>query len=80
MKLFEVKAGARVRIRGKSVRYLVQKDLAINVADSVEYEGIVTEYYVELGGHNRRLIINLNIDFWRGLGVWQRDCDCEVIE
>jgi len=79
MRLFEVKAGLRVRIRSRHVRYLVRKGVSVDIAHSATFEGTVTNEFVELDGANRRLLIDLSIDFWKGFGVWQSDCECEVV-
>ena len=80
MNLFEVTAGTRVRIVARAVRYLVQRDLTIDVARDVTFTGLATDQYMELNGENRRLVVDLDVDFWRGFGVWQCDCECEVVE
>lgn len=80
MKLFEVQAGTRVRLSSRRVRLKVTDEIDVVVSNDATFEATVTDSYLEWEDCQRRLLVDLSVNFWRGYGIWQRDCECEIIK
>jgi hypothetical protein len=78
-KLFEVPSGTRVRMTSKLIRWREQ-GADLKVGEGVTWEGTTTGCYEEFQGERRRLVIAHTIPLWRGTGIWQTDCECEVVD
>lgn len=78
MQLFKVPPGQRVRVTSKLIRW-VEHQTEQRLAENVTWEGTVTDKRHYYKGAMRVLLINHTID-WPEFGVWQRDCECEIIE
>lgn len=79
MLLFDVPTGKRVRIASKRVVWVertVHKDVALDVT----WEGVTTDAFITFKGVRRRLIIDHNIQHWLSEGLWQSNCECEIME
>jgi len=77
MRLFDVAADKRVRITSKLIRWRECGE-DMKVGENVTWEGTTTDYYEVFRGERRRLITDHTIALWRGTGIFQTDCECEV--
>lgn len=78
MRLFAVPPGARVRITSRLVRW-VEGSAEIDIAQDITWEGTTTDRYYYYKGARRRLIVKHTMMNWPELGIWQRDCECEIV-
>lgn len=82
MTLFQVTAGATVRVHSNAISYKMTNDLGVEVARDITWTGIVTEQYFYFpDGAKRRLVVNCDapLPALRNRGIWLRDVSCEVI-
>lgn len=77
MRLFLVPPGKRVRLTSKLIRW-VEHQTEKTVEDDITWEGTVTDRYFYYKGAQRRLLVRHTIN-WPEYGIWQKDCECEVI-
>ena len=77
-RLFDVPDDTRVQITSKYVRWREHGE-DMKVGENVTWEGLTTRYYDEFRGERRRLIICHTIPMWSGTGIFQTDCECEII-
>jgi hypothetical protein len=78
MRLFKAPDKTRVRITSRLIRW-VEHGAERPIAEEVTWEGTVTDRYYYYKGARRRLVVNHTVEFWDEYGVWQKDCECEII-
>lgn len=79
MNLFDVPYGSRIRVRSNRISLHMLDDLDVTVAEDVVWEGTATDRYFPFHGVLRRLIVDINMDFWKGYGIWLRDIPVELV-
>lgn len=77
MRLFEVPSQTRVKITSKLIRWVEHGSEQV-VGEMIVWEGITTGSYFHFKSQRRRLLVNHTIDIDE-FGIWQADCECEVI-
>ena len=77
MRLFDVANGRRVRITSRLVQW-IEGSAEFQVAENLSWEGVTTDRYFFYKGARRRLLVNHTVP-WPEYGIWQRDCECEIL-
>lgn len=78
-RLFDLPRNVRVRLTSTLITW-VDKNREETIGENVTWEGVTTNRYRHFRGVRRRLLINPTVSSHGELGIWQRDCDCELVE